>query len=97
MTKFTAKPCTYKHFDAYILPILVSLKELIVENQTKDAFYLVQNMEDYLDAKLTSHTITVKTFMDAFQFYPDKIGKASGIYETLTDAVKKDVEIFLSK
>jgi hypothetical protein len=97
LTKFTEQPCTYKHFDAYILPILVALKELIVENEAQDGFYLVQSIEDYLKEKLPSHTITVKTFMDAFQFYPDKIGKASGIYETLTDAVKKDVEIFLSK
>lgn len=99
ITKYTESACDYKYSDAYIYPLLISLKELIQENRETGEFYLEQEVECFLanENNRTGLVTSLKSYMEAFQFYPDKIGKAGGIYETLSTLVKQSVEILQTK
>jgi hypothetical protein len=90
-TKFLNKEGTYKYSDAYIYPILSALRSLVEDKG--DVWGLVRPLEDYLKEQLPTLIRTTKSFLTAHSFVPDRVGKDAGLYSTLSDNVRKDVEI----
>jgi hypothetical protein len=88
-TKFTERKCNIKYPDGFIYPLLVSLKELIVVNPETNKVE-VQDLTIYLKKRLKTLMVTHKSYMEAYQFFPEKVGRASGAYDTLSTIVRLD-------